>query len=549
MREIGLIVKALSMVEQGVLFRICGLARLHPEVAFVFSLFMHPPGNSARGSRISIWLFLLAAWTLVLTEGLRAAGTETAPAASAEGACLPFDMPSADVFFASRRKVFAHYFSPLPLSFDNKEANVDYYATQYLNPAGENGKWLAHGGYLRTRPLPVPVVRGGNFLVENLKREVRLALSRGITGFAFDILGLGDLRPGSALLNLIKAAAEVDSRFQIMLMPDMSAFGPDTEPVSKIVRSLYDEPRLSRLADGRLVVAPFWSEGIDAEGWKSLLDGLSRDGLNIALILTFLNQKYIPQYLTVGDGYGTFGTPLPTKRGDIEIGAAASNRQGKLFMAGISGQGYRPKNYRYWESQGSLAYRSSWLGAIHSRTEWIQLTTWNDFGETTQVAPFTDADGSAGTGYFNLTGYYATWFATGAPPPLTHDVLYYFHRRQSVDAIARKAGSQAKNAVFFQPGKDMIEVLGFLTAPGSLVVSIDGRSYRKAVDSGVQSFSVPLQNGKPRFSLVRDGRTVIEFEGNTPISTGAETVNGYADLTYWTGSASAAGTCFSIGIP
>jgi hypothetical protein len=39
---------------------------------------------------------------------------------------------------------------------------------------------------------------------------------------------------------------------------------------------------------------------------------------------------------------------------------------------------------------------------------------------------------------------------------------------------------------------------------------------------------------------------VISFEGTTPIV--ADLPGGYADLTYWSGSASAKGTCFPEAI-
>ena len=81
---------------------------------------------------------------------------------------------------------------------------------------------------------------------------------------------------------------------------------------------------------------------------------LAQDGIKIALITTFLNPKYIPKYGAAGDGFGTFGTPLPPQGLAIKAGAAAAHAVGKIFMAGISGQGYRPKEFRYWEAQGSL---------------------------------------------------------------------------------------------------------------------------------------------------------------------------------------------------
>lgn len=492
-------------------------------------------------------LFLVSGLVCLLS-GASAADPAYTPSRADASACLPIAMPSRDVLFSSPRKVFAHYFNRFPLSLDDKDAAHDYYATEYLRPTGEQNKWMAEGGFLRARPLPVRVGPSRDYVVDNLKREVELAISRGITGFTFDILSLSDIEPGSYLSNMLRAASEVDPRFRIVLMPDMAAFGQDVGSVKTIIRKMYREPGLFHLPDGRLVVAPFLSEAVSPAAWDAMKVQLAEEGMQIAFMPTFLNNKYIPAYASVAAGFGTFGTPLPIQRAIIRAGVAAAHAEGKPFMAGISGQGYRPKEYRYWEAQGSLAYRSSWLGAIEGGADSVQLTTWNDFSKSTQIIPYTDAEGSSGTGYFNLTGYYATWFLTGKPPEITHDVLYYFYRKQSVDARASKAGEQMRNAVFLQPGKDIIELVGFLAEPGTLSISIGGRDYVKAVGSGIQSFSAPLGSGTPRFSLLRDNKAVISFDGTTAINSGPDAPGGYADLTYWSGSASAKGTCFSAAI-
>lgn len=492
------------------------------------------------------WRPLCLVFGLVCSlSGVSAADPLSTPSQFDASACLATEMPSRDKLFSSPRKVFAHYFNRFPLSLDNKNAALDYYATEYLQPTGEQRKWIAEGGFLRARPLPVRVGPSRDYVIDNLKREIELAISRGITGFTFDILSLSDIEPGSYLPNMLKAASEVDPRFQIVLMPDMAAFGQDIERVKTIIRKMYREPGLFHLPDGRLIVAPFLSEAVSPATWDTMKAQLAAEGMQIAFVPTFLNTKYIPRYASVAAGFGTFGTPLPIQRAIIRAGAAAAHAEGKPFMAGISGQGFRPKEYRYWEAQGSLAYRDSWLGAIEGGANWVQLTTWNDFSESTQIIPYTDAEGSSGTGYFNLTGYYATWFLTGRPPQITHDVLYYFYRKQSVHEKASKAGRQMSNAVLLQPGKDMIELVGFLTEPARLSISVGGRDYVKAVGSGVQSFSAPLGSGVPRFSLLRDNKAVISFEGTTTINAGPDTRSGYADLTYWSGSASAEGTCFS----
>jgi hypothetical protein len=526
---------------------ISNIRRIYLEMAtprkIDFKVQITPPAGSVRLAGLALCAFVMCASAPVVS----AEGVLT-PSAASEDACLPIEMPPTDVLFSSSRKVFAHYFNRFPLSFDNRESGVDYYATQYLNPHGESDKWLAEGGFLRSRPLPVPRVESPSFAVENLKREVRLAISRGITGFTFDILAPDDLRPGSYLPNMLKAASEVDSRFQIVLMPDMASLGPDPSQVIAIVKAMYHEPSLFHLPDGRLVIAPFLSESVPPSAWENMMSQLAKDDFKVAFVPTFLSPKYLATYGSPSDGFGTFGTPLPMQKAIIKLGTVVAHAEAKPFMAGIGSQGYRPKEYHYWEAQGSLAYRSSWLGAIEADADWVQLTTWNDFSESTQILPYTDLEGASGTGYFNLTGYYASWFLTGKAPLITHDVLYYFYRKQPISAAAPKAGDQVKNAVFWQPGKDIIEVVGFLTAPGTLAISIGGKDYSKEVGSGMQSFTVPIGEGVPRFSLSRGNNVVIAFDGVTPIAGSGGLPGGYADLTYWSGSASKTGTCYSNAI-
>lgn len=489
-------------------------------------------------------IFLVLAFQLP-GSGVSAESSST-PTTFSVDACLPIDMPAADKIFSSTRKIFAHYFNRLPLSIDNRPATDDYYTNEYLTPSGEHDKWLAEGGYLRSRPLPVDAPKP-NYTIENLKHEIRLAMSRGIAGFTFDILSLDDISAGSYLPNMIEAAQAVDPRFQIVLMPDMSALHGDTHAVLEIVRALYTRPSLYRSPNGTLVVAPFLSESVSASAWNAMKRQLDDEGLPITLIPTFLSlqQTYIDSYRAVSDGFGTFGTPLPSQALFVSDEAARAHAAGKTYMAGISGQGYRPKNFLYWEANGSLAYRDGWTAAIASGADSIQLTTWNDFSESTAVSPITDREGTSGTGYFNLTGYYASWFLNGRPPVITHDVLYYFYRKQPVGAAAPLAGSQTVMVESSGPSADEIELVGYLTAPGTLSITIDDNTFTADVAAGVQSLRAPLSAGRPHFALTRNAASVIAFDGQTTIVGGEGLAAGYADLTYWSGSASAKGTCFS----
>lgn len=134
--------------------------------------------------------------------------------------CWPYDRPSTAALRASEKKVFAHYFSPFPISLDNKPAASDYYTVNYLNPAGENGKFAGSGGFLRERPLPQTPWPGSTDYVEaNLEIEIRRAIAIGLDGFTFDVLQTDTTSAGwLRLVALLKAIPKVDPEFRVQLV-------------------------------------------------------------------------------------------------------------------------------------------------------------------------------------------------------------------------------------------------------------------------------------------------------------------------------------------
>ncbi|MGR6998986.1 hypothetical protein ACU686_13965 [Yinghuangia aomiensis] len=161
----------------------------------------------------------------------RPAAASTAPSSATAGSSstpisagpLPFDLPSTADLRASRKKVFAHYFTPYPISLNNAAGDADYYKKNYLNPDGEGGKHKQYGGLLRDSPLPRAPL-GGDWELQDMETEVRTAVSAGIDGFTVDLLNLDPSSPHRKRVDLlIKAAERVDPGFRIVLMPDMTA--------------------------------------------------------------------------------------------------------------------------------------------------------------------------------------------------------------------------------------------------------------------------------------------------------------------------------------
>jgi Glycosyl hydrolase family 71 len=488
--------------------------------------------------RLGAFAILLAAAQFAVAEGPLLTDTKN-PAA-----CLPFSMPDSSTLFASSRKVFAHYFYPFPLAIGTQTAENDYYNAQYLNPNGEKGKSIALGGYLRQRPLPV---RGNtsDWQMQNVQSEVRMAIARGITGFTIDIMSAKEADANSHLNTLLKAAKAVDPRFKVIVMPDISAMKSDADGVFRIISAAAASDSAYRLSDGRLVVSAF-NAGLNPPAWwQGIFDQLNKTGIKVAFVPTFLGwANQAAAFANISYGFADWGTATAAGAQNMVRDPPLAHANNKIYMMPVDPQQYRPKGSMFWEAGNSAAYRNAWMSAINGGADWVQLVTWSDFSESSQVQPYTDATlrTDIATGFYDLTGYYAAWFSSGNQPAITHDVLYYFYRREPSNA-ASPAQSAPNKIMGGGSAEDNIELVSFLTAPATVKITIGGRTFTQDEPAGISSFKVPTAAGTPQFTLSRNGTDAFSFPGTVQIYGPSGLPSGVIDMTYWSGSASQAGIC------
>lgn len=138
--------------------------------------------------------------------------------------------------------------------------------------------------------------------------------------------------------------------------------------------------------------------------------------------------------------------------------------------------------------------------------------------------------------FFDLSGYYTTWLKMGAQPKIVRDALYYAHRAHSMDPTVAPPDLGKQTSAFTvvggTPQANEIELVGLLTAPGTLQITIGGKTSTKDVGAGIQSFRIPLAEGTPKFELVRNGAVVAIVTSTTTI---ANTIT-YQDPLYHAGT-------------
>ncbi|MET9567639.1 endo-1,3-alpha-glucanase family glycosylhydrolase [Streptomyces virginiae] len=426
---------------------------------------------------------------------------------------LPFDMPPPAALRAGeagKKLVFAHYFTPYPLSLDNASADNDYYTRNYLDPDGESGKHGRYGGLLRDRPLPV-APKTGDWEYANLQQEVRTARAAGIDGFTLDLLSLSGKNWDRSNL-LMAAARSVDPAFKIMLMPDMTSLKTDDPRVlAEAIATLADASAAHRLPDGRLVVSPFKAEAKNVAWWTEVIRVLRADhGIRTAFVPLFLDfGAHGGDFAPISYGFSEWGSRSYVGQESSTRDVQRAHGMGKIWMQPVSVQDARPNQGIYDEAGNTATLRATWTRAIEDDADWVQLTTWNDYSEGSHFAPSLHN----GHAYLDLTSYYLTRFKTGGWPEIVRDTLYLSARTQFADAdptgdqslvMSLRKGSA--------PSRDTVEVLSFLTGPAVVRTTVGTARGSHDAPAGIHSKLLPLKAGTSSAHVTRDGKASAEVD-------------------------------------
>ncbi|KAI9712085.1 MAG: hypothetical protein M1820_001794 [Bogoriella megaspora] len=115
-----------------------------------------------------------------------------------------------------------------------------------------------------------------------------------------------------------------------------------------------------------------------------------------------------------------------------------------------------------WVMYSDYLFNDRWSAAVNTvHPDIIEIQTWNDWGEShyirDQPANWESGPASAQLGdmeaYVNntshspwriITNYYATWYKTGSPPPISEDQVVYWYRRHPKTASC--SGGNIRNA-------------------------------------------------------------------------------------------------------
>lgn len=417
---------------------------------------------------------------------------------------LPFVMPARSVLAASPKKAVAHYFPQFPISVDNADPASDYYARNWLLAAGEGGAHVAYGGYLRDRPLTRSPLTG-DWQLADATTESKWARDAGLDGFLVDTLGWsttnGNYIRGRKIFDGAKNLG--DSTFKVAYMVDTDIVsGSDYATAAARIADAYKSGAYMTVG-GKLVVSAYRPEGNSTLSFWQNIDATLRNTYGLPGMI------FIPCYSSNWNAHTTFD-PITYAMSIWTVGntpganSASWNNTakslGKLFMQPIAPGDSRPRSGVFDESQGLLTLRDQWLTAIANNVDWVQYRTWSDFSEGAQMMP----SRNHGYSYLDISSYYLARWKTGSYPAITQDAIYLSHRISTWNNHSTQVSQTVwQNPRGGQTGQNIVDVMTFLTAPGTVTVHVGSNTYSYTAPPGVYNKEVPLATGTVSATLSR----------------------------------------------
>ncbi len=415
------------------------------------------------------------------------------------------------------------------------------------DPAAEPRRVFAH--YMVCCPMG-----GSTATAADFAREIQQAQAHGIDGFALNC-GSWTVEPNyrEHSLRMFEAAASLGTGFKLFFSADGTA-----EEAIAMASEFYDHPNTLRF-NARPVLSTFGGDDAFA---ATILGAMRKVGKPLTFVPFFFPSRrgekfgdftpadfasYIARHSYM-DGFFYFGAgaePDEIAQTSLKIGEAWQ-RAGKPYMAPVTPyyRGLGPKNYRLFETRGFEGMALEWEAAIKSHAQWIEIVTWNDWGESTYVAEFgpprsTDLwEGHWGrplshSAYLSASSYYIGWFKTGAPQ-IDRDALYWFYRLSPKEVPGHS--SPDDRSLSFPEGSETLEdrvfVTAFLTAEARISIDSGTRHYEFVRPAGVHHVSGAFALGAQNFSLERGGHTIVSGQGAFPI-----TEDNWANFNYFAGQA------------
>ncbi|PVG00439.1 hypothetical protein CPB86DRAFT_824436 [Serendipita vermifera] len=390
------------------------------------------------------------------------------------------------------------------------------------------------------------------YSVDDWKRDIQLASSHGIDGFALNI-GKEEWMT-DRVADAYTAAQSIGSTFKLFLSLDMSslpcATKSDMNNLQEIV-SRFSSHLNQLLHKGKPLVSTFAGETCTYGGglaafWAEFKNGLNG---NVHFVPSFFVDPGQLGNLSFLDGAFNWNGGWPTQLNaassllQIEQAMSSLTTDHSYFTSLVDNTYIAPVSPWFFTHYGPDTWNKNWiyraddwlyarrweeLVEMRDQIDIVEIITWNDYGESHYIGPIAGAqpnsqawvDGFDHQGWLELSTYYIEAFKTGAYPPITQDKVFLWARPHPRDATAPDHIPRPNNAELTEDffwvivfAKEPCTAILYTPDPASQPLEID---YKAAmvidIPSGINKLRYPLQPNKSMaIRLEREGNTVVDY--------------------------------------
>merc|ERR1711915_213568 len=173
--------------------------------------------------------------------------------------------------------------------------------------------------------------------------------------------------------------------------------------------------------------------------------------------------------------------------------------------------------------QGPGLWLTRWQQIINLNPPLVEIVTWNDWLESSYVAPpLSQGDNAMSVAsfthqaYLDLGEHYIRWYKTGSEPAVTEDALYLFYYTQSKNA---NATTDSCKVLHSDELSDKVYVTTVLTENASVVLTSGGVvSQPFNATPGINTYSMDFSEGQQSATVSRGGSVVKSVSGGIQIS-------------------------------
>lgn len=235
---------------------------------------------------------------------------------------------------------------------------------------------------------------------------------------------------------------------------------------------------------------------------------------------------------------------------------------GKSYMMGISPWFYTdlPQFNKAWVWRGDSMWADRWQQALEVKPRFIEIVTWNDFGESHYIGPIDEASIVQGAATYVDNMPHDAWQQTlqyqisayknaydpSLPAPASgsgfEKIVYWYRTAPAAAGSTDSTGNNCPSAINTggyqtcctpsQILEDEVFAIVLASAAGTATISIGSSSSSYAVNAGINTISKPFNGATGTVSVTLD--SIVSGSG---VDIVASPASGVANYNAWVGCA------------